>query len=267
MIIEKIILVLIFFFISCSPTNLQNAGDPNSISGNLTKLLLDINSENARRANSGATNSDANVENSNTQSTSSTQPTYTVTIRVNNLAGASGTASAQFTLNGGTAETVSTTGNAVRDLTFPSRVASGDPYLISVASHPGIGYRFCNIPVSAGAMPANDLIVMVYCYGTLPSGGQSLTVGNTVGANAVLGINLDGNPGSSVFVNVGITGTAYAFDDPPLSTATSLVFTIANFSVAQNVPVYRVQTGMSANMNLTHGFAPFTQFALVSVTP
>jgi|JI8StandDraft_1071087.scaffolds.fasta_scaffold02367_8 hypothetical protein len=265
--LAKIVIGISFLSVSCSLPELQNAGDPMSLSGNFTKLLLDLGSENfnSSQTNSGTTNL-ANATLGD-QTPTNNVPTYTVTIRVNNLAGISGTAVAQFSLNSGVAELVSTTGNAVRDLIFSTRVASGDPYLITSITQPNVGFRFCNIPNFAGIMPPNDLIVTVYCYGTNPSGGTSLTVSDVVGANAVQGFYLDGNPGGTVFVNLGLSGTAYAFDSALTSTATSLVFSTINYASVQNVSVYRAQTGISAQLNVTHGFAPFTQFASVSVTP
>lgn len=280
MILNILNLTLALFLISCSMPDLQNPGDINSLSGKLTKLLLDVNSENARLAytNQVGSNADASATPSsssdsdtsaqtNTNSSVSNPVNYGLTIRVNNLAGASSTASAQFSLNGGIAETVSTTGNAVRDLMFSTRIAAGDPYLVTVTSHPNVGFRVCNIPSSAGAMPANDLIVMVYCYGTTPSAGSSLTVNDVVGASSQQSFFLDGDPGTTVFMNVNVSSIAYAFDAGLTSTATLLVFNSSNYGSVQNITVYRAQTGVSAQMNVTHGLTPFTQLSSVNVTP
>ncbi|MDZ4725704.1 MAG: hypothetical protein SH817_06085 [Leptospira sp.] len=271
MVIKYLICILVIILISCKPTNLENPGDPHSIAGNLTRILLSgggssVSSTNTEGSENSATISNAQT-NSETNSGSATTPSYNIIVRVNNMAGAAGSANIQVSLNGAPSVAVSTTGNAVRDHTFSNQVAAGAGYIVNVTSQPSVGFRVCNIPTPAGVMPAYNIIVVVYCFGTNPSGGSGVTVGNTVGDSQTLNFSLDGNPGSTVAINLGSVSADFTFDAGGLNSAHAFGFTTANFSTAQSVSVFRRQVGVSSNINVTYSLTPFTQLAQILLSP
>ncbi|XDD44762.1 hypothetical protein AB3N58_17650 (plasmid) [Leptospira sp. WS60.C2] len=253
MIFQKNIYLLILLLISCKPANLDNPADPYSTSGLLTRILLSRDSTTSNEQNPSQT--------------SSAIPFYNVTVRVYNMAGSSGSADAAFSLNGGVSETVSTVGNAVRDKTFSTQLTSGAAYSVSVISQPSVGSRICNIPSSTGLMPANSIIIDVYCFGLNNSAGTVLTVNNSVGASANINFSLDGNPGSTVAINLSSVASDFTFDVAGLNSAQTLSFTTTNSSMPQNVTVYRQQLSVQSPVNVTYTLAPFIQMANILLRP